>query len=156
MDALTTMLDSGLPLTAHERDELGDPAADPGEFAALAALCPYHALGSRSVSGKLSGSHGLDPVGSVFPPVLVTTAADDARVPSWGPAKFVARLRRVIAEQEAQPFGGPVLLNASESGGHGAGLGSDAREAAARLAFLLGALGSADERAAGWGRGSVA
>ncbi|KAK9845992.1 hypothetical protein WJX81_007901 [Elliptochloris bilobata] len=38
VDALTTMLDSGLPLTAHERDELGDPAAEPAEFAALAAL----------------------------------------------------------------------------------------------------------------------
>lgn len=140
MDALTTMLDGGLPLTAHERDELGDPAADPAEFAALAALCPYHALGRSLASGSSK---------SAYPPVLVTTAADDARVPPWGPAKFVARLRRVIAER-GPSAGGPVLLDARESGGHGDLLGSDARGAAARLAFLLGALGSAEGRAAGW------
>ena len=150
MDALTTMLDSDLPLTAHERDELGDPAANPREFAALAALCPYHALGRSLAPGKLGGSPGANP-NPIYPPVLVTTAADDARVPPWGPAKFVARLRRVITER-GPGSGGPVLLASLASGGHGALLGPNVGGAAARLAFLLGALGSAEGRAAGWPR----
>ncbi len=132
MDVLTAMLDGGLPLTAHERDELGDPAADAADCAALAALCPYHTLGS---AGR-----------AAYPPTLVTTAADDARVPAWGPAKFAARLRRLAAGAR-----GPVLLDAAAHGGHfGGARGAD--EAAAELAFLLGALGSDEGRAAGWVR----
>ncbi len=129
------MLDGTLPLTAHERDELGDPALHPAEFAALAALCPYHTLESGL---------GSDP--NPFPPTLITTAADDARVPPWGPAKFAARLRRRTVSH-----GGPVLLDAREAGGHLDGEHS-ASEAAAQIAFLLGALGSTEGHAAGWPR----
>jgi hypothetical protein len=43
----------------------------------MAAVCPYQAA--------------LDRVPSQ-PAVLVTTAADDGRIPAWGPAKWVAAL----------------------------------------------------------------
>lgn len=44
----------------------------------MAALCPYYGIAQRAAPPQ--------------PPVLVTCAADDSRVPPWGPAKWVAAL----------------------------------------------------------------
>ena len=59
-DALTCMMDPSLPLTEHERDEWGDPLADPGAFEAIRDMCPYQGMiGDKSdvsVSGDGRGN----------------------------------------------------------------------------------------------------
>jgi prolyl oligopeptidase len=52
--------------------------------------------------------------GTAYPPVLVTTGLNDPRVPSWEPAKFVAKL-------QASGTTNPVLLRVEEEAGHGIG-----------------------------------
>ena len=54
----------------------------------MAVVCPYQAA--------------LDRVPSQ-PPVLVTAAADDGRVPAWGPAKWVAALSAGRQREAAGP-----------------------------------------------------
>ncbi len=46
LELLGSCSDASQPLTAHEWDEWGDPT-DPRDWAALAALCPYHNLDRR-------------------------------------------------------------------------------------------------------------
>ncbi|BDA43568.1 Prolyl endopeptidase-like [Coccomyxa sp. Obi] len=117
VDVLTTMLDPSLPLTVHEYDEFGNPSEDVEAFENLRKLCPYANLCPAE-----------------YPPVLVTCALNDQRVPAWGPAKYVARLR---ANQRGS---GKVFLVHSATGGH-FGDGADAvHEAARNYAFLLHAL----------------
>lgn len=84
----------------------------------MAAVCPYQAA--------------LDRVPSQ-PAVLVTAAADDGRVPAWGPAKWVAALsagRQQEAAGQQRPAAGAGGLSYSVS--DVAGLG-----AAAAPALLL-------------------
>lgn len=117
VDVLTTMLDPTLPITVHEYDEFGNPSEDVEAFESLRKLCPYANLRPAE-----------------YPPVLVTCALNDQRVPAWGPAKYVARLR---ANQRGS---GKAFLVHSATGGH-FGDGADAmHEAARNYAFLLHAL----------------
>ena len=117
VDVLTTMLDPSLPLTVHEYDEFGNPSLDEEALQSLQELCPYANIRPNA-----------------FPPVLVTCALNDQRVPAWGPAKYVARLR-------ANQLGSAkVFLAHNAKGGH---FGDDAyalHEAARNYAFLLHAL----------------
>ena len=53
--------------------------------------------------------------GTRYPPVLLTTGANDPRVESWQPGKMAARL------QAATASGKPVLLRVEYEGGHGFG-----------------------------------
>ncbi|HEX5684884.1 MAG TPA: prolyl oligopeptidase family serine peptidase [Ideonella sp.] len=69
------------------------------QFLAMQSVSPLH----RVVDGTL------------YPAVILTTGINDARVPSWQPAKFAARL------QAATSSGRPVLLRVDMDGGHGAG-----------------------------------
>jgi oligopeptidase B len=79
VDCITTMLDPGIPLTASEWDEWGDPR-DPAERAYLASYSPYDNV----------------PDG-VRPSLLVTGSLHDPRVLIHEPAKWVARLRATAA-----------------------------------------------------------
>jgi oligopeptidase B len=79
VDCLTTMLDPGIPLTAGEWDEWGDPR-DPAARAYLASYSPYDNV----------------PDG-VRPSLLVTGSLHDPRVLIHEPAKWVARLRATAA-----------------------------------------------------------
>ena len=49
-------------------------------------MCPYHTV----------------PSGALLPPVLITAARGDARVPLWGPLKWAAKLR-AAAGAASQP-----------------------------------------------------
>jgi oligopeptidase B len=69
-----------------------------------------------------------------YPPVLVTCAWDDQRIPVCGPAKYVARLRA------SQLGKAPVFLACRESGGHFGGEADAVAEAARNYAFLLHAM----------------
>lgn len=120
VDVLTTMLDPSLPLTVHEYDEFGDPSTDKQAFESLRKLCPYANIRPAA-----------------YPPVLVTCAWNDQRVPVWGPAKYVARLR------ENQLGSAKVFLACSAGGGHFGDEADAVREAARNYAFLLHALNGA-------------
>ena len=68
------------------------------------------------------------------PPVLITAASEDDRVPVWMPAKWVASLRKKSSENSK------VLFNI-ESGGHFLSHADDHRLSATEIAFLLNILG---------------
>jgi len=126
VDALSTMLDETLPLTAIEWEEWGNPAADPVIYEVMRRYSPYENVASVDQSGH--------PVR--YPDVLATAGLEDARVGYWEPAKWVARLREANASNRA-------LLRTELSAGHGGP--SDRyeawREEALVQAFILDSLG---------------
>ena len=121
LDPLTAMLAEDLPLTITERDEWGDPVADPAAFATIAGYSPY-------------GNIGAGP----YPDILATAALHDQRVSASEPAKWVAALR---ARPDAS---GQVLLRV-ELGGHQGATGRYQawRDEGYELAWLLDRLGAA-------------
>lgn len=76
VDALTTMLDSTLPLTIGEYEEWGNPEADAEVYALMASYAPYDNVTA------------LD-----YPPILAETSLNDTRVLYVEPAKWIAKLR---------------------------------------------------------------
>jgi oligopeptidase B len=121
LDPLTAMLAEDLPLTITERDEWGDPVADPEAFATIAGYSPYGNIGTGS-----------------YPDILATAALHDQRVSASEPAKWVAALR---ARPDAS---GQVLLRV-ELGGHQGATGRYQawRDEGYELAWLLDRLGAA-------------
>ena len=81
VDVLTTMLDPALPLTPNEWPEWGNPIEDPQAFATILAYSPYDQLERGA-----------------YPPILVTAGLNDPRVTYWEPAKYVAKLRTLKAD----------------------------------------------------------
>lgn len=82
----------------------------------MCQLCPYQNIRSAK-----------------YPPVLVTCSATDARVPAWGPAKWVAKLRQ---HQQAEA---PIVLLTSDTGGHFSHEADLLDNAATEYAFLMNA-----------------
>lgn len=119
VDPLTAMLAEDLPLTITERDEWGDPLADPEAFATIAGYSPYLNIGPGS-----------------YPDVLATAALHDQRVSASEPAKWVAALR-------ARPDASGQALLRVELGGHMGATGRYQawRDEAYELAWLLDRLG---------------
>ncbi|GIL74817.1 hypothetical protein Vretifemale_4623 [Volvox reticuliferus] len=145
LDVLGAMTDPSLPLTIKERPEWGDPASSQEDYDYIRSYSPYD---------------NVEKLASKTPAIIVTCSLNDPRVPYWGPAKFVARLRAVMAAAAAAAAanggagsvaGGPVvLLTELEAGGHFAASGASGRlaERAMRVAFLLGELKKALDGAA--------
>ena len=125
VDALTSMLDPDLPLTAGEWEEWGNPLADPDAYATMASYAPYD---------------NVRPTG--YPALLVTTSLHDTRVLVTEPAKWVARLRELATND---PGTRPILMRTELSAGHGGRSGRyDAwREVAWEWAVVLDQLGVA-------------
>lgn len=94
---------------------------DEAQFKAMLAYSPLHAVKD----------------GAPYPPVLITTGAQDGRVEPWSSYKMAARL------QAAVPQGKPVLLRVASDAGHGMGtsLASGIEEDADVFAFLFAQLG---------------
>lgn len=118
VDPLSAMLDPTLPLTIHERPEWGDPiaCADTAEY--IRSYCPYFNVEN----------------GVQYPAVLATTSLVDERVPSWQPAKYVARIRAAAgALREGAPRA--LLLADTESGHFGS------VDFGAEVAFMFESLG---------------
>lgn len=84
--------------------EFGDPA-DAEEFRNLVEMDAYLHLRNRSS----------------YPPVLLTAAMNDARIPVWVPAKMAARLQDVSSN--------PAILRVETKGGHGVGATRDQENA---------------------------
>lgn len=94
VDPLTTMLDPDRPLTVQDRDEWGDPVADPDVYAYLKSYAPYDNVGEHR-----------------YPPILATAGLHDTRVACHEPAKWVARIRSLSPATA-------VLLRTEMHGGH--------------------------------------
>ena len=126
VDALTTILDPSLPLTAQEWEEWGNPLADPEAYRVIAAYTPYENVRAER-----------------YPAILATTSLNDTRVMFVEPAKWVARLRETVTNDPAER---PILLRCEMVAGHGGRSGRyDAwADRARELAFLLNQLGVTD------------
>ena len=96
-------------------EEYGD-SDNPDQFPYLLAYSPYQNI----------------PEGVVFPPVLFTASANDARVHPYHSRKMVARMQAVVK-------GGPILLLERSGSGHHGGttLTVKMRQAAEERAFLM-------------------
>ena len=123
VDALTSMLDSTLPLTVTEYDEWGNPEADPEVFAYLASYAPY------------------DNVAAVdYPPILAETSLNDTRVLYVEPAKWIAKLRATATGRR------DFLLRTEMAAGHGgvSGRYKSWHDRAFTLAWILDRMGLAE------------
>ena len=76
VDALNTMLDDSLPLTASDTPEWGDPIRDLAAYRTIASYAPYENVTAQA-----------------YPHMLVTAGISDPRVTYWEPAKWVAKIR---------------------------------------------------------------
>lgn len=115
VDAVSTMLDTSLPLTTNEFDEWGDPREK--EY--------YDYILSYSPYDNVKPAH--------YPAILVTSGLWDSQVQYFEPAKWVARLRDNLVG------GGPILEHMEMEAGHGGKSGRFQRyqEIAREYAFLL-------------------
>lgn len=122
LDPLTDMLDPDLPLTITERDEWGDPLADPATYDLIAGYAPY---------GNVRPER--------YPAVLATGSLHDQRVSCAEPAKWVAALRDTTVRDPERP----ILLRTELNGGHAGASGRYQawRDEAYELAWLLDRLG---------------
>ena len=123
VDALTSMLDSSLPLTVTEYDEWGNPETDPEVFDYLASYAPY------------------DNVAAVdYPPILAETSLNDTRVLYVEPAKWVAKLRATATSRR------DFLLRTEMAAGHGgvSGRYKSWHDRAFTLAWILDRMGLAE------------
>ncbi|GAA2546504.1 oligopeptidase B [Neomicrococcus aestuarii] len=100
VDALTTILDPELPLSALEWEEWGNPITDPEVYAYMKSYTPYENI--RAVE---------------YPRIAAVTSLNDTRVLYVEPAKWVAKLREVTTGSE------PIFLKTEIDGGHGGASG---------------------------------
>ncbi len=122
LDPLTDMLDPELPLTVTERDEWGDPLADPASYDVIASYAPY---------GNISAQR--------YPAILATASLHDQRVSCAEPAKWVAALRDTVIRDPERP----ILLRTDLTSGHAGASGryQGWRDEAYELAWLIDQLG---------------
>jgi oligopeptidase B len=114
VDALTTILDPSLPLTVTEWDEWGNPLEDEAVYRYMKSYTPYENVAERT-----------------YPAILAMTSLNDTRVYYVEPAKWVAALRHVGADN--------VLLKTEMVAGHGGLSGRYERwkETAFQFAWVL-------------------
>jgi oligopeptidase B len=119
VDVLSTMQDSSLPLTPPEYVEWGNPA-EPTFRDYIASYSPYDNVAARA-----------------YPAMLVSAGLHDPRVTYWEPAKWVAKLRSLKADDNV------LLLHTEMEAGHGGASGRYKAlvEIAERLAFVVKVLG---------------
>lgn len=121
VDALTTILDPELPLSALEWEEWGNPITDPEAYAYMKSYTPYENV--RSVA---------------YPKIAAVTSFNDTRVLYVEPAKWVQALRAVSTGSE------PIVMKIEMDGGHGGASGRYVqwRERAWDYAFVADSLGA--------------
>lgn len=123
VDALTTILDPDLPLSALEWEEWGNPITDPEAYAYMKSYTPYENV--RSVP---------------YPKIAAVTSFNDTRVLYVEPAKWVQALRSASTGSE------PIVMKIEMDGGHGGASGRYVqwRERAWDYAFVADALGATE------------
>ncbi|CAL8254055.1 unnamed protein product [Lota lota] len=134
VDVLGSMADSSRPLTVEEREEWGDPTADPQHRLAIASYCPLHNIAPQC-----------------YPSMLLTAYSNDARVPLAGVIQYAKKVKEAVhthltalhgAECEHAPR---VVLNVQPGADHFGPNHFDLmlEESALQLAFLYTELGLA-------------
>jgi oligopeptidase B len=128
VDALTTMLDSSLPLTVGEWEEWGNPDASASAYRTMKSYAPYDNVRDANDDGSAR----------VYPHLFAAGGLNDSRVGFWEPAKWVLKLRDTSAANVA-------YLKTEMGAGHGGPSGRyDAwRDEAQVLAFVLSEIGAA-------------
>ncbi|MCC3272562.1 S9 family peptidase [Arthrobacter zhangbolii] len=123
VDALTSILDPDLPLSALEWEEWGNPITDPEVYRYMKEYTPYENI--RAVD---------------YPKIAAVTSFNDTRVLYVEPAKWVAQLRETSTGSE------PIVLKIEMDGGHGGASGRYEawKDRAWDYAFILAALGARD------------
>ncbi|GAB3279036.1 S9 family peptidase [Sinomonas notoginsengisoli] len=121
VDALTTILDPELPLSALEWEEWGNPIEDAGVYAYMKSYSPYENVHAAP-----------------YPKIAAVTSFNDTRVLYVEPAKWVQTLR------EATTSGEPIVLKTEMDAGHGGASGRYEawRDRAWDYAFIADALGA--------------
>jgi oligopeptidase B len=122
VDVMNTMLDATLPLTVAEYEEWGNPN-EAAAFNYMLSYSPYDNLEALR--------------GQPIPAMLIKTSLNDSQVMYWEPAKYVAKLRSLKADDA------PLLLHINMDAGHGGASGryDYLKETAFDYAFLLRELG---------------
>ncbi|CAA9260469.1 MAG: Protease II [uncultured Arthrobacter sp.] len=125
VDALTTILDPELPLSALEWEEWGNPITDPEVYRYMKEYTPYENVRTAD-----------------YPRIAAVTSFNDTRVLYVEPAKWVAELREKTTGSE------PIVLKTEMDGGHGGASGRYARwkDVAWDYAFAADALGATEVR----------
>ncbi|CAI5531273.1 unnamed protein product [Closterium sp. Naga37s-1] len=128
LDALTSMSNPALPLTALDRHEWGDPLACPSAFRALRALCPV-----------LNVQQGVK-----YPAALLSAALHDSRVGPWEALKWAAKVR---AESDYSERERPVVVRVWGDRGHVAPCSGreQLEDVALEHAFLLHHVGGGEQ-----------
>ncbi len=123
VDALTTILDPELPLSALEWEEWGNPITDPEAYAYMKSYTPYENVGATA-----------------YPKIAAVTSFNDTRVLYVEPAKWVQALRATATGTE------PVVMKIEMDGGHGGASGRYVqwRERAWDYAFIADSLGATE------------
>lgn len=123
VDALSTILDPELPLSALEWEEWGNPITDPEVYAYMRSYSPYENV--RDVA---------------YPKVAAVTSFNDTRVLYVEPAKWVQELRNKTTGTE------PIVMKIEMDGGHGGASGRYVqwRERAWDYAFIADSLGATE------------
>ena len=121
VDALNTILDPELPLSALEWEEWGNPITDPDVYAYMKSYTPYE---------------NVRPV--AYPKIAAVTSFNDTRVLYVEPAKWVQALRSATTGPE------PIVMKIEMEGGHGGASGRYVqwRERAWDYAFIADSLGA--------------
>ena len=132
VDALTSILDPDLPLSALEWEEWGNPIEDRTVYEYMKSYTPYQNVRETE-----------------YPAIAAVTSLNDTRVLYVEPAKWVAQLRRTVTNDQATPLaegGSPILLRTEMDGGHGGASGryQGWKDTAWEYAFVLTALGATE------------
>ncbi|TWE13227.1 S9 family peptidase [Rudaeicoccus suwonensis] len=124
VDALTTILDPTLPLTAGEWEEWGNPIESREVYDYMKSYTPYENI------------QAVD-----YPAILATTSVNDTRVFFVEPTKWVQRLRETVTSDHSDR---PILQKTEIVAGHGGRSGRyDAwHDTAFEYAFMLDQLGA--------------
>jgi len=114
-------LDPSLPLTEASFSEFGNPGVSWADFQNIHRYSPYDNVRAQA-----------------YPPMLVSQSLNDARVPYWEAAKWVAKLRHLKTDTN------PIILYVKRQGGHGGGSGrfDNLQDFARAYAFALQTLRS--------------
>ncbi len=117
VDTMTTMLNEKLPLTPAEWELWGNPIKDKDYFEYILSYAPYNNLGKKD-----------------YPSMLITTSLFDNRVLYSEPIKYIAKLRDIKTDNNAQ-----LLKCKMKAAGHGGMSGRDnaITELAEEYSFIL-------------------